>query len=57
MCFPLALLYSLYMTVQLWPKILVLLGTSWGTFWELDGNTLGTKKIFQQFPPSSPKEK
>jgi hypothetical protein len=32
----------------------VLLETFWGIIWELDENTLGTKKIP---PPSEPKEK
>jgi hypothetical protein len=27
-----------------WKKSVALLGTSWGTHWELDGNTLGTAK-------------
>jgi hypothetical protein len=46
----------------MWNKTQVLLGTSWEmhfqTFWELDGNTLGTKKEAKNsLSPPSPHPK
>jgi hypothetical protein len=42
----------------IWDKTQVLLETSWGTLWELDGNTLRTKgKKKNLFPPIPSKEK
>jgi hypothetical protein len=46
----------------MWDKTQVLLGTSWGmdfrTFWELDGNKLGTKeKTKNSLLPPSPRPK
>jgi len=37
-------------------KGLVLLRTTWGTFWELDGNTLGTRK-YSNNPHPTPQKK
>jgi hypothetical protein len=40
---------------SIWDKFQVLLGTSWGTFCEFDGNHMGPKNFFKNPSlPSSP---
>jgi hypothetical protein len=46
---------------NIWDKFQVILGTSWGTFCEFDGNHMTPRKFFRKslpsFPPQPEKEK
>ncbi len=42
---------------SIWDKSVVLLGTSWGTHWELDGNNKKSKNSIPALPPSPKKKK
>jgi len=39
---------------NIWDKFQVILGTSWGTFCEFDGNHMTPRKFFRKSLPSFP---
>jgi hypothetical protein len=48
-------IYKFNFGLSIWDKSVALLGTYWGTHWELDGNTLLTARKRNHFPHPGPK--